>query len=77
MFWELTLLNRLYKQNEFCRIKPRMHRDRVIFAHNSGDKFCTVLQKIQKDDKIASETEILEYFGIDYSELGEVIQFYK
>ena len=72
MFWELTLLNRLYKQNEFCRVKPRMHKDRVIFAINTGDKFATVLFKAQREDKIVTENELFEYFDLEHSETGEI-----
>jgi hypothetical protein len=39
MFWEATMLNRLHKTNEYCRIKPRMHKDRVIYVVNDQLKF--------------------------------------
>ena len=32
MIYETILLNRLYKSNNFAKIKPRIHMDKVIFA---------------------------------------------
>ena len=51
------MLNRLYKTNEFCRIKCRMHNDRVIFALNqTGLTFVGNLTKLSREDHYASES---------------------
>ena len=76
MLWEATMVNRVYKTNEFCRLKPRMHNDRVIYAVNDGLKFANNFQKLQKDDTFASEMEVLTYFGIEYAELGDIPKYY-
>ena len=64
MFWELTMLNRLYKTDEFCRMKCRMYNDRVIFALGEGTCFMKNLFKVQRDDVYENTTTILSYFNI-------------
>ncbi len=76
MIWEATMVNRLYKSNEFCKIKPRMHNDRVIYAVNPQLKFANTFQKIQKDDTYATESEVLNYFGLEYGDLGDIPKYY-
>jgi hypothetical protein len=77
MFWELTLLNRLYKENDFCKVKARMHLDRIIFVHNQSDRFATTLYKSQKEDKFISEARVLQYFNIEYSEVGHIANLHS
>ncbi len=70
------MVNRLYKTNEFCRLKPRMHNDRVIYAVNDGLKFANNFQKLQKEDTYVNEMEVLSYFGIEYADLGDIPKYY-
>ena len=70
------MLNRLYKSNEFGRIKPRMHNDRVIYVLTPGVKFANLLCKALKDDNILPESELLSFFKIDHSELGGIVAYY-
>ena len=56
------MLNRLYKSNEFGRIKPRMHNDKVIYVLTPGIKFANALCKVLKDDDPISESELLSFF---------------
>ena len=69
MIWEATMLNRLFKSNEFGKVKPRMHRDRIIYVMTDSPKFANILSKVQKDEHVVCEIEILYYFDIDYKEL--------
>lgn len=59
MLWEATMLNRLYKSNEFGRIKPRMHNDKVIYVMTESNKFASSLCKIQKGEIPLSDETIL------------------
>ncbi len=38
MIFETILLNRLYKCNDFAKIKPRILKDKVVFALTENDK---------------------------------------
>ena len=48
MIFETILLNRVYKDQEFTRLKPRIEADRVIFAITDEYKLkkCAGLTKI-------------------------------
>lgn len=77
MYWEVTLLNRLYKTSEFCRVKARMQNDKVVFVVNAGEKLQTVLFKVQKEDAWVSEREVLEHFGIETVETGQLLAYQR
>ena len=71
------MLNRLHKTNEYCRIKPRMHKDRVIYVVNDQLKFVSNFQKVNKEDRYASESEVLAFFAVEHAEIGRVIGYYE
>jgi len=66
MIHETILLNRIYKTNEFAKIKPRIVQDRLIFVLvvNPPQKLGTTLTNEQEGDEIVSHDELLEYFDI-------------
>lgn len=53
------MLNRLYKANEFCRIKPRMHNDKLIYITNDNLKFANTLSRLVKGEQVVSENHVL------------------
>ena len=77
MLWECTMLNRLYKSNDFGRIKPRMHNDKIIYVKTESNKFASNLTKVQKAETAISQNLILEYFDINVSEVGSLIKMYN
>jgi len=56
MIFETILLNRLYKSNNFARIKPRILKDKVVFAITDNYKLSSTgtLAKAQASDIISS-----------------------
>ena len=71
------MLNRLFKTSEFGKIKARMHNDRIVYVLTENPKPCSSLIKASKTENPLNEQIILKYFGIDYSEMGEIFQFYN
>jgi hypothetical protein len=68
MLWEATMLNRLYKSQEFGRVKPKMYNDRLIYVIDDSPKYVSHLAKISASEKVVEESEILIYFDISDEE---------
>ena len=75
MIYETILLNRLYKSNNFAKIKPRIHMDKVIFAVTDQAKLCATgqLAKAQPTDILATQQEVETFFQCETSPVGDVI----
>jgi hypothetical protein len=60
MIFETILLNRLYKTNDFARIKPRILEDKVIFALTNNYKLCSTgtLIKALPTDITATQDQV-------------------
>jgi len=68
MLWELTLLNRITKQNDFGKIKPRVVEDRLVFVIGDSPKFSTTLCKAQPEDSVPDvESLVKSYIGVDFA----------
>lgn len=67
MILETILSNRVYRSNEFTRLKPRMKEDRVIFAITNQYKLihCGGLLKAQETDELVDHALVNEAFGLD------------
>ena len=50
MFWEISVLNKIYKTNSFTRIRPRAHSGRAIYVISNDLKFSTVMTELQEGD---------------------------
>ena len=56
MIYEIILLNRIYKTNEFIKIKPRIKQDRLIFVEGPSSivKLGGTVTKDQESDLLAT-----------------------
>ena len=75
MIFETILLNRLHKSNEFSRLKPRIHEDRVVFAITDNLKLCATgnLTKAQPSDALCSMADTEEFFDCKTSTSGDIL----
>jgi hypothetical protein len=55
MYWELTMLNKLYKSVEFNKVKAKVHKDRIVFVQTENIKTPNVLNKLQKNENAVTE----------------------
>lgn len=73
MFAEIIMLNKMFKTNDFTSIKPKLHKERIVFvmdeikapvkgAKKKENVGCAVLKEV--DNATPLET-ILNYFDID------------
>ena len=82
MIYEIILLNRIFKTNEFGRIKARVHQieDRLVYVQsNTGvNKVGGVLTKVQQDDYgSVGEEQINLFFDIDEDEAAQIKECHK
>ena len=74
MFAEIIQLNKMFKTNDFTRIKPKLHNSRVVFVidqtkviKKGGKKEnvgCAVLSEVEEATSLDT---VLKFFDIDPS----------
>ena len=64
MIYETILLNRLHKSNNFAKIKPRILKDKVVFAITDQEKLCAsgTLSKAKPADLLVTQAKVEEFF---------------
>ena len=73
MLWEVSVLNKIYKTNLFCRIKPRALNGKPIYVLSEDLKFTSVMAAFTEGDTLtcSSDEELLSryYITIDNEKL--------
>ena len=82
MIYEIILLNRIFKTNEFGRIKARVHQveDRLVYVQSStsANKVGGVLAKVQNDDyECVDDGRIDEFIGISEEEAEHIKECHR
>ena len=82
MIYEIILLNRIFKTNEFGRIKARVHpiEDKLVYVQSNAsvNKVGGVLTKVQKDDYAeVDEKTINLFFDISEEEAALIKECHK
>jgi len=67
MLWEISVLNKIYKNNSFSRIKSRVHEGKRIYAISNTNKFSSVLIELETGDQIncSSNELLLRKYGLE------------
>ena len=70
MLIETIVLNRIYRSNEFTRLKVRIDRDKVVFAITDNFKLvhCGGLSRTTKEDTLVDSDELPTVFALDENE---------
>jgi len=66
MLWEISVLNKIYKTNNFSRLKSRVHNGRKVYVISSNNKFSSVVTELEKGDEINCNNDedlLRKYFG--------------